>query len=204
MAVEITSNVRREVEPFATRHAWKVLLGKRILIGLFGVSDMFGGSCGSTIWRKGVYERRDRHDLERASDYELWRCAPDRYCFPQQWRFAGHSFTAKSGYLLDKFPQRRALGLVCSLGAAPVDAADRSFHQERCPLSGIWYAGTRHIRISPFGVVGSLSCAVLSKVLFTTKEIVNEWYPCDSTSSLRSMDVPRWSDSDCHWCYFND
>jgi hypothetical protein len=45
MTVKITNTASKEAESFFARHAWKVLLGESILIGLFGVSDMFGGAA---------------------------------------------------------------------------------------------------------------------------------------------------------------
>ena len=45
-------------EPFFERHAWKILLGVIGLTGLFGLSDMFGGTSdlqnGETVFMHSI------------------------------------------------------------------------------------------------------------------------------------------------------
>ena len=44
MATQQVGLANAKAEPFFERHAWKVLLGVSIVIGLFGVLDMIGGA----------------------------------------------------------------------------------------------------------------------------------------------------------------
>ena len=47
-----------QTESFPERHSWKVLLGVSLLLGLFGVGDMFGGASdlqnGEKVYMTGV------------------------------------------------------------------------------------------------------------------------------------------------------
>ena len=152
-------------ETFSEHHAWKVLFGVSLVLGLFGIGDMLGGASdlqnGETIMM---------HSLTDMSWNELQAANPNAAhlidsAIQNKRRHAGHAGGAERGNLHDGLPAWAALGLVCAMGAAHLDGLDRLFRLYCRQAPTLRYTRTCHLGVSLVCGMCDVSDVVLSQVL---------------------------------------